>query len=88
MKYKVGAYLRLSKEEFSNEEFVGKHLSSITLRTFIEQYSDEEADRFIIDSEFDNDIAFKCHKGAGFVDVDKYVVMLLKMVSLKVKSFI
>ena len=43
-----------------NEEFAGKHLSSITLRTFIEQYSDEEADRFIIDPEFDNDIAFKC----------------------------
>lgn len=57
-----------------NEEFVGKHLSSITLRTFIEQYSDEEADRFIIDPEFDNDIAFKCYKGAGFVDVDEYTV--------------
>jgi hypothetical protein len=57
-----------------NEEFVDKNLSSITLRTFIEQYSDEEADRFIIDPEFDNDIAFKCYKGAGFVDVDEYTV--------------
>ena len=34
--------------------FVGKHLSSIDLRTFVEEYSDEKADRFIIDHEFDN----------------------------------
>ena len=57
-----------------NEDFVGKHLSSLTLRTFVEQYSDEEADRFIIDPEYDNEIAFKCYKGAGFEDVDSYVV--------------
>ena len=57
-----------------NEDFVGKHLSSLTLRTFVEQYSNEEADRFIIDPEYDNEIAFKCYKGAGFEDVDSYVV--------------
>ena len=57
-----------------NDDFVGKHLSSITLRTFVEEYSDEEADRFIIDPEFDNEVAFKCYKGAGFVDVDEYIV--------------
>jgi len=57
-----------------NEDFVGKHLSSITLRTFVEQYSDEEADRFIIDPEFDNELAFRCYKGAGFVKVDEYTV--------------
>ena len=56
-----------------NEEFVGKHLSSITLRTFVEQYSDEAADRFIIDPEFDNELAFKCYKGAGFEVVDTFV---------------
>ena len=55
-----------------NDEFVGKHLSSITLRTFIEEYSDEEADRFIIDPEFDNELAFKCYKGAGFKVVGEY----------------
>ena len=55
-----------------NDDF--KHLSSLTLKTFIEQYSDEEADRFIIDPEFDNEIAFRCYKGAGFEDVDEYVV--------------
>ena len=43
-----------------NENFVGKHLSSLTLRTFVEQYSDKDADRFIIDPEYDNEIAFKC----------------------------
>lgn len=57
-----------------NEDFIGKHLSSITLRTFVEKYSDEEADRFIIDPEFDNEVAFRCYKGAGFVDVDEYIV--------------
>ena len=57
-----------------NDDFVGKHLSSITLRTFVEEYSDEEADRFIIDPEFDNEVAFRCYKGAGFVDVDEYIV--------------
>lgn len=57
-----------------NENFVGKHLSSLTLRTFVEQYSDKDADRFIIDPEYDNEIAFKCYKGAGFEDVDSYVV--------------
>lgn len=57
-----------------NEDFIGKHLSSITLRTFVEKYSDEEADRFIIDPEFDNEVAFRCYKGAGFVDVGEYIV--------------
>ena len=57
-----------------NDDFVGRHISSLTLKTFIEEYSDEEADRFIIDPEFDNEIAFRCYKGAGFVDVDEYVV--------------
>lgn len=55
-----------------NENFVGKHLSSITLKTFIEQYSDEEADRFIIDPEIENEIAFKCYSGAGFKVVGEY----------------
>lgn len=55
-----------------NEEFVGKHLSSVTLKTFIEKYSDEKADRFIIDPEHDNEIAFKCYKGAGFEVVGEY----------------
>ena len=57
-----------------NPDFAGKHLSSITLRTFVEEYSDKDADRFIIDPEFDNEIAHKCYMGAGFVDVDEYVV--------------
>ena len=57
-----------------NPDFAGKHLSSITLRTFVEEYSDKDADRFIIDPEFDNEIAHKCYTGAGFVDVDEYVV--------------
>lgn len=57
-----------------NPDFVGKQLSSITLRTFIEDYYDEKADTFIIDPEFDNEIAHKCYMGAGFVDVDEYVV--------------
>jgi RimJ/RimL family protein N-acetyltransferase len=57
-----------------NEDFVGKHLSSITLRTFVEQYSDEEADRFIIDPAFDNELAFKCYKGAGFAKVGEFIV--------------
>ena len=56
-----------------NEDFVGKHLSSITLRTFIEEYSDIEAKRFIIDPEIDNELAFKCYKGAGFEVIDKYI---------------
>ena len=55
-----------------NDEFVGKHLSSITLRTFVEEFSDEEADRFIIDPECDNELALKCYKGAGFEVVDEY----------------
>jgi len=57
-----------------NENFVGKHLSYITLRTFVEQYSDEEADRFIIDPAFDNELAFRCYKGAGFVKVGEFTV--------------
>lgn len=57
-----------------NDAFIGKHLSSETLRTFIEEYSDKDADRFIIDPEFDNEVAYKCYKGAGFLDVDEYVV--------------
>ena len=56
-----------------NDEFVGKHLSSLTLRTFIEKYSDEEADTFIIDPEFENELAFKCYKGAGFKVVDTFI---------------
>ena len=28
----------------------------------------------IIDPEFDNEVAFRCYKGAGFVDVDEYIV--------------
>ena len=57
-----------------NDDFVGKHLSSLTLKTFVEEYSDKEADRFIIDPEFDNEIAFRCYKGAGFENVDEYIV--------------
>lgn len=55
-----------------NEDFVGKHLSSITLKIFIEQYSDKEADKFIIDPAKDNKLAFKCYKGAGFNLVGEY----------------
>lgn len=55
-----------------NEEFVGKHLSSKTLRTFVEEYSDTEADTFIIDPEFDNILAYKCYSGAGFKTVGEY----------------
>ena len=57
-----------------NDDFIGKHLSSITLRTFVEEYSDKDADRFIIDPEFDNEVAYRCYKGAGFEDVDEYIV--------------
>ena len=57
-----------------NPDFVGKHLSSITLKTFIEDYSDPEVDRFIIDLEFDNEVAHRCYMGAGFADVGEYVV--------------
>lgn len=56
-----------------NDEFVGKHLSSLTLRTFVEKYSDEEADTFIIDPELENELAFKCYKGAGFKVVDTFI---------------
>ena len=56
-----------------NDDFVGKHLSSLTLRTFVEEYSDEEADTFIIDPEFENELAFKCYKGAGFEVVDTFI---------------
>lgn len=57
-----------------NPDFVCKHISSITLKTFIEDYSDPEADRFIIDPEFDNEVAHRCYMGAGFADVGEYVV--------------
>ena len=56
-----------------NDDFVGKHLSSETLKTFIENYSDKEADRFIIDPKIDNQLAYKCYKGAGFEVVGEYV---------------
>lgn len=55
-----------------NEKFVGRHLSSVALRTFIEQYSDKDADRFIIDPVFENELAVKCYKGAGFDVVGEY----------------